>query len=68
MTVLASRDPRPIDSAPRDGRDLLLFIHGWGWKIGAWSRDDEMWRLDVPWDVPWSRNALYWMPMPADPK
>lgn len=42
--------PLPMDSAPRDGTEVLLFTPGYGWRQGKWSphyEDDEQpWKFE----------------------
>ncbi len=63
---------QPIETAPKDGTDVDLFVFndkcGFGvrwtdcfWDGERWLSCDGKWLLD-------HEHAAYWMPIPADPE
>ncbi len=66
----ASQGPgwQSIESAPKDGRDILLAGGGTGsgqWRrVGYWARRVEVWSIDCV--VPLS-EPTHWMPLPPVP-
>jgi hypothetical protein len=65
---------RGIDSAPKDGKSILLFERGCI-GIGAWRAceyDDEL-KEETAWEWQWdgegfSANPTHWMPLPQPPQ
>ena len=64
-------DWKPIETAPKDGRDVpfLAFHSGGYWSLSYWSDKYEKivcyWDGDPPAD---EHAATHWMPLPAPPK
>lgn len=64
---------RPIADAPLDRR-VLLFIPGWGWKVGKWH-EDKFARIQRPYWA-WCDSAItcrldtptHFAELPADPE
>lgn len=67
-------DWKPIDTAPRDGTAILVFVPS-KFDAGsvlpaAWADDDEEWQTvgcvypDESYDV----HPTHWMPIPAPPR
>jgi len=53
---------QPIDTAPKDGTEVLLVGKNWK-RTGWWARRTEAWSVDAP---PGLSDALYWMPLPPE--
>ena len=52
---------QPIETAPRDGRELLLIsMPGKAYGIGSY-------RAEIWWDWPWSMPPSHWLPLPPPP-
>lgn len=60
-------DWRTIDSAPKDGTPLLLYVR-WGGKryrtVGRWNSHQRAWLSEI-FDTP--IRPTHWMPLPAPP-
>lgn len=69
MTELAAHI-RPLDTAPRDGTRVLLWIdRAYSWQIGQW-RDDAMpprWRWSEWPNLDRARPPQGWAPLPPQP-
>ena len=61
---------RPMDTAPRDGTEVLLLTSHEGVKIRYWYGDDEgeWWQSDDAGYICHEENAVAWMPIPPIPK
>ena len=61
---------RPMDEAPKDGTEILIFarnIYGVNRHIGHWMQMSDSWadREGYHWPVD---NVLAWMPLPEPPE
>lgn len=64
--IRADANPRPIETAPKDGTRLLLFYEG-VWVAASWWKSQEQW-MDDDFNYSLSRSELtHWLPMPPDP-
>jgi hypothetical protein len=71
-------NPQPIETAPKDGREILVYFETIGWKSVMWSSDDSdgpcAWCVDDykhgPFPVRgYARGgATHWLPLPEDPE
>ncbi len=64
-------DWQPIETAPKDGTDILLAAHWrgerWLQGIGRWR--DERYQENTPgWGWTWYASPSHWMPLPNPPK
>lgn len=61
---------QPIETAPKDGRDILLWPTRWPRKkidLGFWNDGSGSWSLST--DIEYSpQNPTHWMPLPEPPK
>ena len=68
-----SNEWKPIETAPKDGRDIWLFVPKEvpGQLVGYWSADDGgfwQYREQLVADVAgWIDGATHWMPLPSPP-
>ena len=71
-------DWRPIETAPRDGKDIILGRRGLSViALGRWNDDRysrrtprPFWDWGHPWGIYWSREnpPTNWMPLPDPPE
>lgn len=56
----------PIESAPKDGRDILLYRPGWmsSMCVGYWNLTYKIWRAV---EGPQFINVTHWTPLPPPP-
>ncbi len=72
---------QPIDTAPKDGTEVLLFIPNWNndVKIGNWCdtveldygkvrRDRKYWYAGHSYGMAPDPKPTHWMPIPKSPK
>tara|TARA_R110000772_G_scaffold201302_2_gene311663 strand:+ start:516 stop:815 length:300 start_codon:yes stop_codon:yes gene_type:complete len=52
----------PIETAPRDGTELLLWQRGVGCGVSWWGHDPD--NEDLGW---YKFNPTHWMPLPSPP-
>ena len=71
--MLEERQWQPIETAPRDGRAILIFEPKVGFPVHArWDFGTAVWLVYVPWPVSScadgdSGSATHWMPLPEPP-
>lgn len=54
-------DWQPIETAPKDGHRLLLWLADEQfWLIGKWDKAEEMWHLPE-WDIWTGEEGLHWL-------
>jgi hypothetical protein len=60
---------RPIESAPRDGTQVLLWAAGWRAPTTGWTYEDDPWQ-DCPFYSGLDQRFIptHWMPLPEPPK
>ena len=58
---------QPIETAPKDGGEVLLWQEGWGVIRGWYSGDDKTWYGPGAHDSEPCRPT-HWMPLPRPPK
>lgn len=68
---------QPIETAPKDGSRIMLFVPKQGWVFGRWQSDKyspkprPYWTNDneYVWGIRETRNSqpTFWMPVPPDP-
>ena len=58
---------QPIETAPKDSTEILLFSEGWGVWVDKWTKidDEEMWLMCDQWENP--VEPTHWMPLPEPP-
>lgn len=65
-------NPQPIDTAPKDGTEILVYFQGIGWKSVIWT--DDAWCVDDGKHGPFPvrgcpfGGATHWMPLPENPE
>lgn len=63
---------RPIETAPKDGGALLVWVNGWPVTAAQYCEDGYGWDEDQPgWYDPFFDvwiNPTHWMPLPEPPK
>lgn len=66
-------DPRPIETAPKDGTAILVYDLDIGWTEAQWSVGnrwgEECWHPTRSWEADGS-STLYpthWLPLPVTP-
>ena len=68
MSSLSEAGWQPIETAPKDGRDVLICSlyddSSYGIEIGYWNAVREEWRGDGPYAID---EATHWMPLPNPP-
>lgn len=59
---------QPIETAPKDGRCLILFLPAFNESVpGYWNDEKEQWQdWGDEYDI--ERNPSHWMPMPGRPE
>lgn len=62
----AAAEWRPIESAPKDGRQCLLYYGPGECAAGVYSRSDNWWDTGNERQDPY-RAPTHWMPLPATP-
>lgn len=62
-----SNDWKPIETAPKDGSKILLFLmHGNGCVVAYWRKAHKTW--DIPMHmVEICGTPTHWMPLPEEP-
>ena len=59
---------QPIETAPRDGTEILVIESAGGCYVANWqSLDGWVWAYDNM-DGPTCTNPTHWMPLPEPPK
>jgi hypothetical protein len=61
-------DWQPIETAPKDGRHVLLYCEYYGIGRCAWESWRNVWRSDDPNHGIGFPQPTHWMPLPAFPK
>ncbi len=69
----AAREWRPIETAPKDGTRIYLWLADEGFPVlGAWMShepdDDPDWYLFEMGTYRWLHDITHWQPLPAPPK
>jgi len=70
--LLQAQEWKPIESAPKDGERIILWLDDEGFSMtGYWDAKEEMWRLPE-WDM-WTgeegmHTLTHWMPLPLPPQ
>lgn len=63
--ALALLTPQPMETAPRDGRDVLAWHPSRGWRLARWDRGVWVDRIsNTPFD---GYVCLGWLPLPPAP-
>jgi hypothetical protein len=70
-------NPQPIDTAPRDGTEILVYFQGIGWKSVTWEVGDYgygSWCVDDGKNGPFALRMYstggdtHWLPLPEEPE
>jgi hypothetical protein len=68
-------NPQPIDTAPKDGSEILVYFRTIGWKSVAWIGDEDgSWCVDDYKHGPFPVRgyppfgATHWLPLPREPE
>jgi hypothetical protein len=64
LGLIEQQQWQPIDTAPKDGTDVLLLLTGGSKRVGNWARLRACWSVDALPPVP---TPTHWMPLPPPP-
>ncbi len=70
LDVAAASQWRPIETAPKDGAEILVFAAGSCYVVGWGAPDFEWWCVDDNKHGPYPLRGsapTHWMPLPAAP-
>jgi hypothetical protein len=75
LAAMMSPAPQPIESAPRDGTEILAWwVNGHGWTISWWSiSGGDMWVSGPPdseygYEYEKKYQPTHWLPLPPKPE
>ena len=58
------REWQPIETAPKDGTRVILFVKCGDQCVAGWNDDFDMWQLVGD---QFTRTPTHWMPLPEPP-
>lgn len=63
--------PGPVsvqERKPIDGGDVLIYVPDYGWRVGWYYRDDDVWFVEEQACSYGRTDVSHWMPLPPAPE